>query len=88
MQALEFDTISKDGFIYIPKEYKAELGNRQDIRLVVMYDQPIIKKENSVNLETKKEIQELEQLFLNSNNQIVVTKDNVINTDEMIDDIS
>lgn len=38
MYAIEFDTTSKDGVIYIPQEYRDELGNRENIRLVVMYD--------------------------------------------------
>jgi hypothetical protein len=36
MYAVEFDTISKDGVISIPSEFREELGNRVAIRLIVM----------------------------------------------------
>lgn len=84
MYAVEFDAISKDGVIVIPQEYRAELGNREDIRLVVMYDLPV----NNYANKTSKELETLEKLFLNSSNEITATKELAINTDGMIDDIS
>jgi len=81
MYAIEFDSTSKDGFIYIPQEYKKELDNREKIRLVVMYDESI---QNNIN----SELQKLEKLFLNSNNEIKVTKDLAINTEGLCSDIS
>lgn len=86
MRAIEFNTMSKDGFIYIPQEYKNELGNRKDIRLVVMYDLPQSKEGNIFN--SNKEVQILEQLFAQSDNKVLATRDNTIDTDEMINDIS
>lgn len=86
MYALEFDTVSKDGYICIPQEYKEELDNRKDIRLVVMYDIPS-QKSNELNV-INDELKELEKLFSNSDNQIVAAKSNAIDTDEMINDIS
>ncbi len=81
MYAIEFDSTSKDGFIYIPQEYKKELDNREKIRLIVMYDESI---QNNIN----SELQKLEKLFLNSNNEIKVTKDLAINTEGLCSDIS
>ena len=84
MYAVEFNAISKDGVIVIPQEYRDELGNREDIRLVVMYDLPVNNYADKIN----KELEMLEKLFLNSNNEITVTKELAINTDGMINDIS
>jgi len=84
MYAVEFNAISKDGVIVIPQEYRGELGNREDIRLVVMYDLPVNNYADKMN----KEIETLEKLFLNSNNEITATKELAINTDGMINDIS
>ncbi|NCO30002.1 MAG: hypothetical protein COT46_05115 [Sulfurimonas sp. CG08_land_8_20_14_0_20_36_33] len=84
MYAVEFNAISKDGVIVIPQEYRDELGNREDIRLVVMYDLPVNNYADKMN----KEIETLEKLFLNSNNEITATKELAINTDGMINDIS
>ncbi len=70
MYAVEFETVAKDGYIHIPDEYKDKIDNKQNIRLVVMYD----------------DIQILEQLFLASNNTITVTKEKAIDTDGMIYD--
>lgn len=84
MYAVEFNAISKDGVIVIPQEYRDELGNREDIRLVVMYDLPVNNYADKMN----KELETLEKLFLNSNNEITVTKELAINTDGMINDIS
>jgi len=84
MYAVEFNAISKDGVIVIPQEYRDELGNREDIRLVVMYDLPVNNYADKMN----KEIETLEKLFLNSNNEITETKELAINTDGMINDIS
>jgi bifunctional DNA-binding transcriptional regulator/antitoxin component of YhaV-PrlF toxin-antitoxin module len=71
MYAVEFNAISKDGVIVIPQEYRDELGNREDIRLVVMYDLPVNNYADKMN----KEIETLEKLFLNSNNEITATKE-------------
>lgn len=38
MYAVEFNTSSKDDVIYIPKKYRDEISNKEDIRLVVMYE--------------------------------------------------
>ena len=84
MYAVEFNAISKDGVIVIPQEYRDELGNREDIRLVVMYDLPVNNYADKIN----KELETLEKLFLNSNNEITATKELAINTDGMINDIS
>jgi bifunctional DNA-binding transcriptional regulator/antitoxin component of YhaV-PrlF toxin-antitoxin module len=84
MYAIEFDTTSKDGVIYIPKEYKDELGNRENIRLIVMYDMIPINNINKHN----DELNYLEKLFSNSNNELSVTRELAINTEEMVDDIS
>jgi len=84
MYAVEFNAISKDGVIVITQEYRDELGNREDIRLVVMYDLPVNNYADKMN----KEIETLEKLFLNSNNEITATKELAINTDGMINDIS
>jgi len=84
MYAVEFNAISKDGVIVIPQEYRDELGNREDIRLVVMYDLPVNNYADKMN----KEIETLEKIFLNSNNEITATKELAINTDGMINDIS
>jgi bifunctional DNA-binding transcriptional regulator/antitoxin component of YhaV-PrlF toxin-antitoxin module len=84
MYAVEFNAISKDGVIVIPQEYRDELGNREDIRLVVMYDLPVNNYADKMN----KELETLEKLFLNSNNEITATKELAINTDGMINDIS
>jgi len=84
MYAVEFNAISKDGVIVIPQEYRDELGNREDIRLVVMYDLPVNNYADKMN----KEIETLEKLFLNSNNEITATKELAINTDGMINDIT
>lgn len=84
MYAVEFNAISKDGVIVIPQEYRDELGNREDIRLVVMYELPVNNYADKIN----KELEILEKLFLNSNNEITVTKELAINTDGMINDIS
>lgn len=43
MYAVEFDTVSKDGVIFIPQKFKQELDNRDNIRLVVMYDDQLEK---------------------------------------------
>jgi len=84
MYAVEFNAISKDGVIVIPQEYRDELGNREDIRLVVMYDLPVNNYADKMN----KELETLEKLFLNSNNEITATKELALNTDGMINDIS
>jgi hypothetical protein len=84
MYAIEFDTTSKDGVIYIPQEYKDELGNRENIRLVVMYD---MAPTNNIN-KNSDELKYLEKLFFNSNNEVSVTKELAINTEGMVDDIS
>ena len=84
MYAVEFNAISKDGVIVIPQEYRDELGNREDIRLVVMYELPVNNYTDKIN----KELETLEKLFLNSNNEITATKELAINTDGMINDIS
>jgi bifunctional DNA-binding transcriptional regulator/antitoxin component of YhaV-PrlF toxin-antitoxin module len=84
MYAVEFNAISKDGVIVIPQEYRDELGNREDIRLVVMYELPVNNYADKIN----KELETLEKLFLNSNNEITATKELAINTDGMINDIS
>jgi hypothetical protein len=84
MYAIEFDTTSKDGVIYIPQEYKDELGNRENIRLIVMYDAV---PTNNIN-KSSDELQHLEKLFSNSNNEVTVTKELSINTDGMSSDIS
>jgi hypothetical protein len=83
MYAIEFDTTSKDGVIYIPQEYKDELGDRENIRLVVMYD---TLPTNNIN-KNSDELKYLEKLFLNSNNEVLVTKELAINTEDMVDDI-
>jgi len=85
MNAVEFETVSKNGFIYIPDDYKDKIDNKENIRLVVIYDEiPSSKKDIKGN----KELIELEELFEASNNKIMVTKDIAIDTDGMIDDIS
>lgn len=84
MYAVEFNAISKDGVIVIPQQYRDELGNREDIRLVVMYDLPV----NNYADKMSKELETLEKLFLNSNNEITATKELAINTDGMMNDIS
>ncbi len=84
MHAIEFDSMSKDGFIYIPQEYKSEIDNKEKIRLVVMYDIPLGDNKNDSN----DELQKLEKLFLNSNNEIQATREMITNTDEMCHDIS
>jgi len=85
MNAVEFETVSKNGFIYIPDDYKDKIDNKENIRLVVMYDEiPSSKKDIKGN----KELIELEELFEASNNKIMVTKDIAIDTDGMVDDIS
>ncbi len=86
MYAVEFETVSKDGMIYIPPKYRDELGNGKKIRLIVMYEKPLTQQENSSDIE--KELEELEELFAKSNNQIIATKENVIDTNELINDIS
>ena len=84
MHAIQFDSMSKDGFIYIPQEYKSEIDNKENIRLVVMYDMPPRDSKNSSNDELRK----LERLFLNSNNEIQATREIIANTDGMCNDIS
>ncbi len=84
MYAVEFNATSKDGVIVIPQEYRDELGNREDIRLVVMYDLPV----NNYGDKMSEELETLEKLFLNSNNEITATKELAINTDGMLNDIS
>ncbi len=84
MYAVEFNATSKDGVIVIPQEYRDELGNREDIRLVVMYDLPV----NNYGDKMSEELETLEKLFLNSNNEITATKELAINTDGMMNDIS
>lgn len=84
MHAIQFDSMSKDGFIYIPQEYKSEIDNKENIRLVVMYDIPPRDSKNSSNDELRK----LERLFLNSNNEIQATREIIANTDGMCNDIS
>ena len=89
MYAVEFETVSKDGVIQIPQEYKDKLDNREDIRLVVMYDDvPLSSKKNYLNITRNDELVELEQLFLASDNQIMATKSKVIDTTGMMNDIS
>ena len=84
MHAIQFDSMSKDGFIYIPQEYKSEIGNKEKIRLVVMYDMPPRDSKNS----SSDEVRKLDKLFLNSNNEIQATREIIANTDGMCNDIS
>lgn len=84
MYVIEFESQSKDGVIYIPEEYKNRLDHKQKIRLVVMYDMP----SQTIVDTTNDDLQHLESLFLNSNNQIMVTKELINATDEMCNDIS
>jgi hypothetical protein len=79
MHAIEFDTVSKDGVIVIPQQYQEELKNRENIRLVVMYDLPQHKK-NPQNSQANKELATLEKLFVNSRNKIMATRKRVIDT--------
>lgn len=90
MYAVEFETTAKDGYIYIPDEYKDEIDNKKNIRLVVMYDDGLSPREKSISdkIENNNDIKLLEQLFEASNNKIVVSKEQAIDTDGMIDDIS
>jgi len=48
MYAIEFESRAKDGIIYIPERYKKELDNKENIKLVVLYDTNIstLKAEN------------------------------------------
>ena len=86
MYAVEFETVSKDGVIYIPQEYRDELGNRDDIRLIVMYD--IATQIGKNRDEPIDKLKYLVKLFLITNNQITATKELAINPDKMTDDIS
>jgi len=84
MHAIEFESRSKGGVIYIPEEYKGEIDNKEKIRLVVMYDTP---SQNSID-DTSSDLKYLERLFLNSDNQIKATRQLIDATDEMCNDIS
>ncbi len=84
MYAIEFESQSKDGVIHIPEEYKDRLDHKQKISLVGMYDMPSQTIVDTAN----DDLQHLESLFLNSNNQIMVTKELINATDEMCHDIS
>ena len=90
MYAVEFETMAKDGYIYIPDEYKNEIDNKKNIRLVVMYDDE--RHSSRINRLNKKknkdDIQLLEQLFSASNNKVVVSKEQTTDTTGMIDEIS
>ena len=86
MNAVEFETVAENGFIYIPDEYKDKIDNRKNIRLVVMYDD--IPSSSTEDIIKNDELEKLEELFLASDNKIVLTKENAIDTNGMIDDIS
>ena len=60
------------------------LNNLNNIKLNIIKDLLIIdnRQKRESDLET------LDKLFKQSNNQIMVTKENAINTEDMIDDIS
>ena len=86
MYAVEFETVAKNGFIYIPDEYKDKIDNKKNIRLVVMYDDvPSFSKKDIIKND---ELERLEDLFLASNNEKILTKNQAIDTSGMIDDIS
>jgi len=80
MQTVEFEAPIVNGMVQIPQEFK-ELKNRDKATFVVKYqpDNPEKDKKEDV-------IQELERLFSNSNNKVMVTMDIATDTSEMIED--
>ncbi len=79
MYAVEFQASIKDGIVHIPKEYQDIQNSMKEI-FVVMYDF------DNANLEQNSINDELDELFANSNNEIQVTMELAINTNEMVND--
>jgi hypothetical protein len=61
------------------------LNSLNSLKLNVIKDLLIIDNKKS---ETDNDLESLDKLFQQSSNKIMVTKENAINTEEMIDDIS
>ncbi len=79
MQAVEFQATIKNGIVHIPKKYQ-ELQNKSNATFVVMYQ----KKKNE---DTKQNVlKELDTLFANSDNKVMLTMDIATDTSGMMDD--
>ena len=79
MQAVEFQTTIVDGIVQIPKKYK-ELQQTSNATIIVMYQH---KPREDVNQNVLKE---LDTLFANSDNKVMVTMDIATDTSGMMDD--
>lgn len=79
MQAIEFDTTITNGIVRIPKKYH-ELQKISKATVVVMYENNQQKQSSDDVLE------ELNTLFENSDNKIMLTMDIATDTSGMMDD--
>ena len=79
MQAVEFQTTIVDGMVQIPKKYKA-LQHTSNATVIVMY-QDTPKEDTNQNV-----LQELDTLFANSDNKVMLTMDIATDTSGMMDD--
>jgi phosphoglycerate dehydrogenase-like enzyme len=79
MQAVEFQTTITDGIVQIPKKYK-ELQKTSNATIIVMY-------QNEKKSDSKQDVlKELDTLFANSDNKVMLTMDIATDTTGMMDD--
>ncbi|HIP61861.1 MAG TPA: hypothetical protein EYG98_04825 [Sulfurovum sp.] len=79
MQAIEFETTIDNGIVRIPRKYQ-DLQTKSHATIIVMY-------ENKQQTDTKQDVlKELDTLFANSDNKVMVTLDRATDTTRMMDD--
>jgi hypothetical protein len=82
MYTVKFQAPIENGIVHIPKQYQ-EIQDTKKATFVVMYEDVnnTIKKDI-----VQKQLDELDELFANSSNQVQVTMELATNTTEMIND--
>ena len=81
MYAVEFQAPIENGIVHIPREYKDLLLNKK-ATFVAMYDS--VNKQNTINNETKKQLNEFDRLVAQSNNKVMATMELATNIDELV----
>ncbi len=81
MYAVEFQAPIENGIVHIPREYKDLLSNTK-ATFVAMYDSA--NKQNTINNETKKQLDEFDRLVAQSNNKVMATMELATNIDDLV----
>ncbi len=81
MYAVEFQAPIENGIVHIPREYKDLLSNTK-ATFVAMYDS--VNKQNTINNETKKQLDEFDRLVAQSDNKVMATMELATNIDDLV----